>query len=434
MAGVGPADENAHMTTEAKGRRSWLLSGDFGRFWLGQTVSNLGSSFTLFALPLLVFKLTGSPLNLGVTTAAEFVPYLLFGLVIGAWVDRVDRKRLMIATDLARAAVIAVIPLLAAVGQLSVGWVYVVAFCGSTLNIAFDAAEFAAIPSLVPSGDDLVTANGRVQASYSAAQVAGPLLAGLLITVAPVQQVLLVDAATFLVSAGMLGLIATRFNAPRDTEGRRAIRREVVEGLRYVLGHPVLRNISAMMALINLVAATVFTQLVVFAKRQLDASDSRVALLYAAGSAGVVLLSLAAGPMRRRLSFSLAALGALALDGLLTVVLATTRWYWVALVLWAAISGLGIFFNINTVSLRQQIVPNHLLGRVISIAGVLAWSAIPVGALVGGWAVERTGSVAVVYGVIGAVVALIALAFSFGPLGHAERYLPAGQPERAEPS
>jgi MFS family permease len=434
MAGVGPADENAHMTTEAKGRRSWLLSGDFGRFWLGQTVSNLGSSFTLFALPLLVFKLTGSPLNLGVTTAAEFVPYLLFGLVIGAWVDRVDRKRLMIATDLARAAVIAVIPLLAAVGQLSVGWVYVVAFCGSTLNIAFDAAEFAAIPSLVPSGDDLVTANGRVQASYSAAQVAGPLLAGLLITVAPVQQVLLVDAATFLVSAGMLGLIATRFNAPRDTEGRRAIRREVVEGLRYVLGHPVLRNISAMMALINLVAATVFTQLVVFAKRQLDASDSRVALLYAAGSAGVVLLSLAAGPVRRRLSFSLAALGALALDGLLTVVLATTRWYWVALVLWAAISGLGIFFNINTVSLRQQIVPNHLLGRVISIAGVLAWSAIPVGALVGGWAVERTGSVAVVYGVIGAVVALIALAFSFGPLGHAERYLPAGQPERAEPS
>jgi MFS family permease len=413
------------MTTEGKGRRSWPLSGDFGRFWLGQTVSNLGSSFTLFALPLLVFKLTGSPLNLGVTTACEFVPYLLFGLVIGAWVDRVDRKRLMIGTDLARAAVIAVIPLLAAVDQLSVGWVYVVAFCSSTLNIAFDAAEFAAIPSLVPSGDDLVTANGRVQASYSAAQVAGPLLAGLLITVAPVQQVLLVDTASFLVSAGMLLLIPTPFNAPRDGEGRRAIRQEVLEGLRYVLGHPVLRNISAMMALINLVAATVYAQLVVFAKRQLAASDSRVALLYAAGSAGVVLLSLAAGPVRRRLSFSLAALGALLLDGLLTMVLAATRWYWVALVLWAAISGLGIFFNINTVSLRQQIVPNHLLGRVISIAGVLAWSAIPVGALAGGWAVERTGSVALVYAVIGALVALIALAFSLGPLGHADRYLPA---------
>jgi MFS family permease len=432
LAAVGPAGQNADMTAQARGRRSWLLSGDFGRFWLGQTISNLGSSFTFFALPLLVFKLTGSPINLGITTAAEFVPYLLFGLVIGAWVDRVDRKRLMIATDLARAALIAVIPLLSAAGTLSVGWVYGVAFCSATLTIAFDAAEFAAIPSLVPSGDDLVTANGRVQASYSAAQIAGPLLAGLLITVAPVQQVLWVDAASFLVSAGTLLLIRASFNAPRDQEPRRAIRQEILDGLRYVLGHPVLRNISAMMALINLVSATVYAQLVVFGKRQLDASDSRVALLYSAGSAGVVLLSLAAGPVRRRLSFSVAALGALLVDGLLTVALAATRWYWAALVLWAAISGLGIFFNINTGSLRQQIVPNHLLGRVMSIAGVLAWSAIPVGALVGGWAVERTGSVALVYGVIGALVALLALGFAFGPLGHADRYLPASQPEKVD--
>ncbi|MFL6252797.1 MAG: MFS transporter, partial [Actinomycetes bacterium] len=75
------------MTAQERGRRNWLLSGDFGRFWLGQTISNLGSSFTFFALPLLVFNLTGSPINLGITTATEFVPYLLFGLVIGAWVD-----------------------------------------------------------------------------------------------------------------------------------------------------------------------------------------------------------------------------------------------------------------------------------------------------------------------------------------------------------
>jgi MFS family permease len=321
--------------------------------------------------------------------------------------------------------VIAVIPALDALDALSVGWVYAVAFASATLTIAFDAAQFAALPSLVPSSDDLVTANGRVQASYSAAQVAGPLLAGALITVVSVQQVLWVDAGSFLVSAGSLALVATAFNAPRDAEGPRALRHEVVEGLRYVLGHPVLRNISAMMALINLVSATVFAQLVVFAKRQLDASDSRVALLYAAGSAGIVLLSLAAGPLRRRLSFSVAALGALTLDGLLTIVLAGTHWYWAALVLWAAISGLGLFFNINTTSLRQQIVPDHLLGRVISIAGVLAWSAIPAGALAGGWAVERTGSVALVYGVVGALVAMLALAFSFGPLGHADRYLPA---------
>jgi MFS family permease len=326
-----------------------------------------------------------------------------------------------------------VIPLLAATGQLSVWWVYAVAFCHATLQIAFDAGQFAAIPSLVP-GDDLVTANGRVQASYSAAQVAGPLLAGLLISVMPVQDVLLFDAGSFLVSAATLLLIGTSFNAPRpDGEQRRAIRHEVVEGLRYVLGHPVLRNISAMMALVNLVSATTYAQLVLFAKRQFQASDAQVAVLYAAGSAGIVLLSLLAGPLRRRLSFSRAALGALVADGLLTVVLAGVHHYWLAVALWAAISGLGLFFNINTISLRQQIVPNHLLGRIISIAGVLAWSAIPLGALLGGWAIDRTGSVALVYGVIGVTVAVIAASFAFGPLGHAERYLPAGEPAPEQP-
>src|SRR5215468_3721696 len=84
--------------------------GDFWLFFVGQTISNMGTSFTLFALPLLVYKLTGSPLNLAVTTAAEMLPYLLFGLVIGAWVDRVNRKRMMILTDLTRALLVASIP------------------------------------------------------------------------------------------------------------------------------------------------------------------------------------------------------------------------------------------------------------------------------------------------------------------------------------
>src|SRR5215472_12323103 len=91
---------------------------DFRKFWTGETISNLGSSFTQFALPLLVFKLTHSALNLGITTAATFVPYLLFGLLIGAWTDRVNRKRLMIVTDLLRALVIAAIPVLAMAHEL----------------------------------------------------------------------------------------------------------------------------------------------------------------------------------------------------------------------------------------------------------------------------------------------------------------------------
>src|SRR5207247_11047862 len=92
------------------------LNSDFWKYWTGQTISNLGSSVTLFALPLLVYKLTGSAINLGISGAADFLPYLLFGLILGAWTDRVDRKRMMIFTDIARAMIVATIPLLAVLG------------------------------------------------------------------------------------------------------------------------------------------------------------------------------------------------------------------------------------------------------------------------------------------------------------------------------
>jgi MFS family permease len=406
------------------------LSGDFSKFWVGQTISNLGSSFTFLALPLIVFQLTGSAVNLAITTAAFFLPYLLFGLVIGAWVDRVDRKRMMIAVDFGRAAVIASIPALSAVDALSVWWIYAATFLTATLTIAFDSGEFAAIPSLVDR-DDLVTANGRIQASYQAAQFVGPILAGGLLGAGlPIEHVLLLDAASFLVSAAALGIVRGSFNAPDDAEREpTSLRRDVVEGLRYVLSHPVLRNISLMMALFNFVGSTTIAQLVLFAKERLDASDSEVGFLFSAGSAGVVLLGLLAGRIRRRLSFSVAALGALMLYGILTFVFAWNEVYWLALPLWGLILGLGLFFNINTISLRQEIVPSHMLGRVVSIAGVLAWSAIPLGTLLGGYVIEATGDVALVYAAIGVLTFLIAFSFRFTALGHAEDFIE----ERAEP-
>ncbi|HST87802.1 MAG TPA: MFS transporter [Ktedonobacterales bacterium] len=397
---------------------------DFWLFFTGQTLSNLGTSFTQLALPLLVFKLTSSALNLAITTAVEFVPYLLFGLLIGAWVDRVNRKRLMILTDGLRALAIASIPAAYFLGILTVEWIYVVGFINSTLAIFFTSGEFAAIPSLV-SQDDLVTANGRIQASYSAAAILGPLLAGALIALVAVPVFMLFDAASFVISVITLLLIRASFNrGDASDRARQHILRDVADGLRYVLRHPVLRNISLMMALVNFVGATTGTQLVLFSKAQLGASDAQFAFLNAAGSAGVVVLSLSAGLLRRRWSFSRVALGALMLNGLCTLALALTHAYWLALALWGLAGGLGILFNINTGSLRQAIVPNHLLGRVISIAGVLAWSAIPLGAILGGYAIQRTGNVALVYGVIGVLTILIPFGFAFTPLGHAERYLP----------
>jgi len=328
----------------------------------------------------------------------------------------------MIVVDLLSAVTIASIAVASMAGLLSLWWIYAVVFVASALSIFFVAAEFGAIPSLVDASE-LVSANGRIQASFAAAAVLGPLAAGALLVFVPVEAILLLDAASFLVSAAMLSLIARPFNAPL-TKRATSIRQDIVEGLRYVLSHPVLRNISLMMAMINMVGATVFAQLVLFAKQALRAEDSEVGLLFAAGGAGVVLLSLAAGPLRKRWSFGNVALGALMLSGLLTIAFAYTTSLWIAVVLWALVSGLGILFNINTGSLRQSIVPNHMLGRVISIAMVLAWSANPVGALAGGVLIERSGDVRLVYAVIGLLTFLIALAFRVAsPLGNAERYL-----------
>jgi MFS family permease len=405
---------------------------DFWKFWTGQTISTLGSSFTSFALPLLIFKLTGSSLNLALTVTATVLPYLFFGLVIGAWVDRVNRKRLMVVTDLARALVIAFIPLASVQGFLSVWWIYAVAFLNSALTICFDAANFAAIPSLVRQ-EDLVAANGRVQAGYSTARVGGPLLGGLLILVVPLPMLLLIDAASFLISAGSLVLISTSFNtAPDARKATTSLRQDIVEGLRYVLKHPILSWITLLLLLVNFILPTSNAQLVLFAKQWYAASDTQIGLLYAGGSLGTVVFSLAAGRFRKRWSLGTIALEALMMEGVFTAMAAVTHQYWALLVLWALRGGADVLFTINLYSLAQITLPNQLLGRVLTITRVLTWSTASLGALLGGFAIERTNHVALVYAVIGLLILGITLTFFLTPLGHSARYLAEDEPAQGQ--
>ena len=405
---------------------------DFWKFWAGQTISTLGSSFTSFALPLLIFTLTGSSFNLALTVVATVLPYLLFGLVIGAWVDRVDRKRVMVIADLARAFVIASIPLASFQGFLSVWWIYAVAFLNSALTICFDAANFAAVPSLVRQ-EDLVIANGRVQAGYSTAKVGGPLLGGLLIIVVPLPRLLLIDAVSFLVSVGSLMLIVTSFNITPD--GRQAptsLRQDIVEGLRYVLKHPILSWITLLLLLVNFILPTASAQLVLFAKQWFAASDTQVGLLYAGGSLGTVVFSLAAGQFRTRWPLGTIALGSLMMEGAFTALSAVTHWYWVLLLLWALRGGADVLFTITSYSLAQTAVPNQFLGRVITVIRVLTWSTASLGALLGGLAIERTHHVALVYVVIGLLTFAVTFTFFLTPLGHTERPLSSNRPPQSE--
>ena len=229
--------------------------------------------------------------------------------------------------------------------------IYAVAFVQSTLGILFTCGEFAAIPSLV-GRDDLVAANGRIMATNYAGQVVGPILAGALVALISPASLLFFDAGTFFLSALSLAVIRRSFNGvERPTPvaaGIRGLLADVGEGLRYVWSNPILRTISIMMALINFVATTDQTQLVLFAKKVLHASNTEVAVLFAAGAAGVVVVSLSAAPIRRRLSFPVTALGALVVNGLAVTAMALVGNYAAAVVLWAVSSGFGLLLNINT--------------------------------------------------------------------------------------
>ena len=406
---------------------------EFRKFLVGQTISNLGSAFTMFALPLIVFELTDSALSLAFTAVVEYVPYILFGLLIGGWVDRFGTKGVMIFAEVAQAAVISSIPLLAVVGALEVWWVYVAGFVSSTLWVLFNTAEFAALPGLVGPGQ-LMGANGSLQASYSAATLAGPLIAGALVAFAPVYLVLALDAVSSLVAAAVLGTVtlsglgnksalkkaAMQPDAgfPRKTQGE--IIAEIHEGIRYVFSRPLLRDTFLMMALINCVGFTIYAQLVLFAKRQLGATDPQVGVLYAAGGAGMILLALAAGPLRHRFSFSQVALGAPALGGLTIVALSLVDSYWAALPLWGLVWGLVILCEINSGTLVQEMVPARLLGRVKSVTSVISMSAVPLGVLAGGFAIRFT-EVDIVYLAIGLMVLLISVAFIPTTVGRAAR-------------
>ncbi|GHO85053.1 MFS transporter [Dictyobacter formicarum] len=396
---------------------------DFWKFWIGQTISNFGSSFTAFAWPLLVYKLTGSALNLAFSSVSTTLPWLLFGFFLGAYVDRSNRKQLMTLTDFANALVIASIPLLAWLHQLVIWQIYLVGFLGSTLSICFLLAQSAALPSLV-TREQLATANGRIQAATSAARVLGPLIAGAIVAIMPLSALLFFDALSFLLSAGLLLLIRTSFNSTTQRKAT-SFRSDMREGLSYVLQQPVIRSIAIIAALFNLVGITLGAQLVVFARQHLLASDTQIGFLFSAGSLGVIVCSLLAGTMRKYWSFGAIALGTTMINGLLILVLAMIPWYWLALPLWALSSGMIILFNITVVSLRQALVPNHLLGRVAGVINVIGQAISPLGTVLGGWLIVLTNQVAWVYGAIGVIICGIAVGFSFTALAHAERYLPS---------
>src|SRR5260370_26518066 len=330
----------------------------------------------------------------------------------------------MVCTDCARAFVIASIPLLTVLGLSSIWWIYAVSFVNATLTIGFTAANFAALPSRVEP-DDLIAANGSIQASFSIASIIGPLVAGLFLLVrVPLPLLLLIDAASFLVSAASLLLVKRSFNArASEQKGEAGIGNAILEGLHYVLRSPIVFWLTLLLLLFNFILPTADVQIVWYAKHWLRASDAQIGLLYASDGIGVVVFSLLTNRLRKRWSFGVVALGSMMVLGLLTALMAFTRWYPSVLVIWALRGGTDVLFLISAYSITQLIVPNALLGRVITFTRVLTWPTGSLGALLGGLAIAQTGNVGLVYGCVGFMVFLVAPAFWFTPLVNRERFV-----------
>ena len=360
---------------------------DFRLLWIGQTTSKLGSSVTSVALPLVaVATLHASTFQVALLSAAAWLPWLLIGLPAGAWVDRLPRRPVMLACDLAALLLFLSVPVAAWLDRLTVGHLFAVALGAGTASVVFQTAYQVYLPSLLER-DEVAEGNAKVQATEAAAQVGGPGVAGLMTQLAGAVNALLVDAASFLVSA--LCLLTIRAHEPHLRRARQhsTLRQEIGEGLRFVARDPYLRVLTLFSALSNIGLIGYQSILVVFLIREVGVSPGTVGGLVAATSVGGVLGAASATTSARRFgsarSLLAAEIGA-APFGLLIPL--TTPGAGLALTVTGGfvVSAGAAMGNVLKGGFRQTYSPHGLLGRVTVSMQLVSYGTIPLGALLGG--------------------------------------------------
>jgi len=367
----------------------------FVRLWAAQSVSQLGSQVSQVAVPLIaVLALGAGAGQMGLLRAAAVAPIVLFGLVAGAWVDRLPRRSILIAADLGRAVLLGWIPLAAVLGVLRLEQLFAVVFLTGTLTILFNVAYESLLPSLV-ARDQLVDGNSKLAASASVAQVAGPGLAGVLVQAITAPLAVAVDAASFVVSAAFIGRIAAAGPA-RGPAPRRRIWSEIGEGLRVMAAHPILRAIALCACLNNLFGALIDAVYVLYVSRELALAPAAIGLVFGSVGVGAVVGSATVGWATDRLGIGRGLVAGVTLlivarlcaplaglaPGLAVPLLVAGQF----VVGWAF-----ALLNVTSGSLRQSIVPDRLRGRVGASARTVATAAMPVGALLGGGLGEIAG-------------------------------------------
>lgn len=418
--------------TEPSARRGGLLrERNFRLLWFGETTSTVGTTISRVALPLVaVVTLQASIFQVSLLTAAGWLPWLVVGLPAGAWVDRLPRRPLMLVCDAASLLLLVSVPVAAWAGILTLGQLLGVALLTGVASVFFQTAYQVYLPDVVDH-EHLAEANAKLQGSESAAQVAGPGLAGLIAQGAGAATGLIADALSFLVSAVCLLRIRAReepvATAPRST----SLRREIGDGLRFLTADPYLRVLTAFGALSNLALTGYQSILVVFLIRDLGVSPAGVGALLSGMSVGGVIGAASATAIARRFG---TARGLLLSElcaapfGLL-IPLAAPGPRLLLVVLGGLAIGIGVVSgNVIKSSWRQAYCPRPLLGRVIVSMQFLNYGAIPLGALLAGLVGTTLGLRPTMWIMLGGLV-LATLVLLIGPI-RAHRDLPEAPPVR----
>lgn len=385
------------------------LGPNYVRLWLATTASNVGDGARLTALPLLAATVTRDPVAISGLLFAAKLPWLLFSLHSGAIIDRVDRRRLIVGINLLRALAIGALAVGAAMGAVNIFALYAVALLQGIGEVFTDNAAFAVLPSIVPRSR-LEDANGRLEASVIVAnEFAGPALGGILFAIA-IAMPFTLDAITFLAAGALIASIPLPRTARNDATPT-TIRHDIAEGLRWMWSHPVLRDLSLIAAVTNLVLFATFSIQVLYALEILGLSPTGFGFFLAAEAFGAMAGSMLAGRAKKRLGMTGAVAIALAIAGAANIGLVFTSSWVVAGALALSVSVGGGLWNVITNSFRQTVVPNHLLGRVQSSHRVLSWGAMPLGTLVGG-ALAAGWGLRVPFLAAGIVLPLLAVAVS----------------------
>jgi MFS family permease len=362
---------------------------DFIKLWTGQSISEVGSQISQLAIPwLAAVGLHASPLQFSLLGVLAFLPFILFALPAGVWVDRLRRRQILIVGDAARAVLLALIPILWATHTLRMWHLLVLSFVIGVFTVFFDVAYQSYLPALIDR-EHLVEGNSKLQLTVSIAQVGGPSASGGLIAAITAPYAIVADAASFVIST----IFMLRMHHREDVQQRVAdaprskMWPDVKEGLRWVVGHPWLRAIATCTGVSNFFSSLLFAIFLLYAVRVLHLSAFEIGVVFALGSAGAILGALVVNRVQKRIGVgpTIVLCAVVFSAGGLAYPLAPKSFPLPVLILGQLLFGFGsVAYNITQVSLRQAITPERLQGRMNAAMRWIVWGTIPLGTLAGG--------------------------------------------------